>query len=89
MTEGETALYTDEDQNAGGHRIWLKRGQIIEVNCKDVVVNVTEKVAVNAQTGCDIDGGAGNLGGVVTEKSGCPFIGANHIDFSSDVKASK
>lgn len=104
LSEGEVAQYTDEDKLTDGHRIWFKRGQIIQVNCKEAIVNASVKAevntkdsiincsakhAVNASTGCDLDGGAGNLGGVVTSLSACPLIGKNHIDFSSDVKASK
>ena len=89
LSEGEVANYTDEDDEAGGHRIWFKRGQIIEIDCKDVTVNATGKVNINAATGADIDGGAGNLGGVITEKCMCPFTGINHLDPSTDVKASK
>lgn len=32
LAPGEMALYTDEDQEAGGHRIILKRGQGIELH---------------------------------------------------------
>ena len=119
LSEGESAMYTDEDQKSGGHRIHLKRNQIIQIDCKNAIVNCSENVEVNsvdatvncsgnieansvnadincsgkctiaASTGVDIDGGAGNLGGVVTAQSACPLIGKNHIDFSSDVKGSK
>ena len=89
LSEGEVAIYTDEDQSAGGHRIWLKRGQIIEINCKDVTVNATGKVAINAATGADIDGGLGNLTGAVCGRSICHLTGSNHGDVSTDVKVSK
>lgn len=89
LVEGEVAVYTDEDGLAGGHRIWFKRGQIVEIDCKDVTVNATGKVTIKATTGCDIDGGAGNLGHVITEKSVCPFTGIAHLDPSTDVTASK
>ena len=134
LSEGESAMYTDEDQKSGGHRIHLKRNQIIQIDCKNAIINCSEDVEINsvnatvncsgdietnavnttinssgnietnsvdatvncsgkcnivAGSGVDIDGGAGNLGGVVTAQSACPLIGKNHIDFSSDVKGSK
>ena len=89
LSEGEVAMYTDEDRTAGGHRIWFKRGQIIEVNCKDVTVNCTGKATINAATGVDIDGGLGNLTGVVCGRSVCHFTGSPHADVSTDVKVSK
>lgn len=89
LSEGEVAMYTDEDKSAGGHRIWFKRGQIIQIDCKDVTFNCTGKVTVNATTGCDIDGGIGSPGGVITDQSLDPFTGSPHIDASTTVKASK
>ncbi len=81
LSEGEIVHYTDEDKKVGGHRIWFKRGQIIEINCKNVTVNAT--------TGVNLDGGLGNLTGVVCGKSVCHFTGSPHADVSTDVKVSK
>ena len=36
-----------------------------------------------------LDGGGGNIDGVITEKSYCPFTGNLHVDGSTTVKASK
>jgi len=66
LAEGETALYTDEDEPAQQHRVHLKRGQIIE-----------------------LVGGAGAVGGVITNQSLDPFTGNPHIDPSTKIKASK
>ena len=41
LVEGEVVLYTDEDQSAGGHRIHLKRGQIIDEKGKDKTLTLT------------------------------------------------
>lgn len=49
LAEGEIANYTDEDQSAGGHRIHFKRGQIIEINCKQAIVNAVDKAEVNTK----------------------------------------
>ncbi len=89
LSEGESVVYTDEDQNPGGHRIWLRRGQIIEINCKDAVVNCTGKATINAVAGVDIDGGSGNLSGAVCGLSMCHLTGSFHMDVSPDVKVSK
>lgn len=104
LSEGEVAMYTDEDKSAGGHRIWFKRGQIIEVNCKEAIVNASVKAevntkdsiincsakhTVNATTGIDLDGGVGSPGGVITDQSTDPFTGSPHMDASTTVKASK
>lgn len=64
LSEGEVAMYTDEDSS--GHRVWLKRGNIIE-----------------------LIGGAGTIGGVITDQSLDPFTGSPHIDASTTIKASK
>ena len=42
LVAGEVASYTDEDQNAEGHRYHFKRGQIIDEKCKSKVVTPTE-----------------------------------------------
>lgn len=47
LESGEVAIYTDENLEAGGHRIVMKRGQIIEVNCKQYIVNATQQFTVN------------------------------------------
>ena len=104
LSEGEVATYTDEDKLADGHRIWFKRGQIVQVDCKEAIVNASVKAevntkdatincsakcAVNATSGIDLDGGTGAPGGVVNSQSACPLIGGPHIDFSANVKVSK
>jgi phage baseplate assembly protein V len=48
LVEGEACMYTDEDQKTDGHRVHLKRGQIIEVDGKQVIVNAGTDVTVNA-----------------------------------------
>jgi len=42
LAEGEVALYTDEDSSTDGHRIHLKRGQIVDIKCKEVDVDCDE-----------------------------------------------
>ena len=89
LVEGEAAMYTDEDQLSGGHRIHLKRGQIVEINCEDAIINCAGKAEIKAATGVDIDGGVGNLSGAVCGRSICHLTGSYHADISSDVKVSK
>ena len=44
LNEGEVALYTDEDQKDGGHRIALKRGQIVEMRGRILDAEFTERI---------------------------------------------
>jgi phage baseplate assembly protein V len=48
LVEGEACMYTDEDQETDGHRVHLQRGQIVEVNGKQITVNAGTSVTVNA-----------------------------------------
>jgi len=59
---------------------------VIEGNAK---VSVTGKTELTSMGKIDIDGGSGDLSGVVTQLCICPFTGLPHSDFSLDVKASK
>lgn len=59
------------------------------VNCKDANINCTGSANIAATSGVNIDGGAGNLTGVVTGQSICHFTGSPHGDVSGDVKSSK
>lgn len=59
---------------------------VIEGNLK---VDVTGKTEITSMEGVNIDGGAGDLSGVVTKDCICPFTGQPHSDFSLDVQASK
>lgn len=49
LVEGEICNYTDEDQESGGHRIHFKRGQIIEINCKQAIINAVDKAEINTK----------------------------------------
>ena len=60
-----------------------------EVNCVNATLNCSGKATINAATGVDVDGGLGNLTGVVCGRSYCHFTGQYHSDLSQDVKASK
>lgn len=81
LSEGEVAIYTYEDANAGGHRIHLKSGQEIEINCDTLDVNATTEI--------NLDGGTGSATGIVTGQCICSFTGGPHPDVSTNVKASK
>jgi len=59
---------------------------IIEGNAK---VNVTGKTDWVSMGKVDIDGGSGDLSGVVTKDCICPFTGKPHSDFSLEVQASR
>lgn len=50
LSQGEAALYTDEDQLSGGHRIQLKRGQIIHLLGKIVTGIITSSVTITVPT---------------------------------------
>jgi len=96
LVEGEITIYTDEDQSSGGHRIHLKRGQIVEINCVDANINCidanincSQKANVIAAGGIDLDGGTGSVEGIVQADCICQFTGLPHSDVSSNVKGSK
>ena len=59
---------------------------IIEGNAK---IDVTGKTELTSMEGVDVDGGSGDLSGVVTQLCICPFTGKPHSDFSLEVQASK
>lgn len=44
---GAVAIYTHEDQQAGGHKIVLKEGRLIDVDCDILTVNATTKAVFN------------------------------------------
>jgi len=44
LNEGEVALYTDEDQKDGGHRVVLKRGQIVELRGRELDAEFSERI---------------------------------------------
>lgn len=88
LTEGEVAIYTSEDQSAGGHRIHLKSGQKIEINCKDVDITCTGTANITANGGINLDGGSSGLKGVVQGDCICHFSGMPHGNVSTNVKAS-
>ena len=46
---GEVALYTDEDQKDGGHRIVMRRGQLVEVRGRVLDVEMTERIRLAAK----------------------------------------
>jgi phage baseplate assembly protein V len=51
LAAGEVAIYTDEDQEDGGHRIVFRRGQEIEINAgKKFTVNVGGGASVLTMT---------------------------------------
>lgn len=60
LVEGEVANYTDEDQSSGRHRIHFKKGQIIEINCKQCNVNATIQAKVTSPD-TEITGGTVKL----------------------------
>lgn len=59
---------------------------VIEGNAK---IDVTGKTELKSMEGVDVDGGSGDLSGVVTQLCICPFTGKPHSDFSLEVQASK
>lgn len=51
-------------------------------------ITAMEAATVKALGGVNVDGGSGDLAGVITGKSACSFTGLPHSDPSSNVKAS-
>lgn len=99
IEDGEVALYSDE-----GDSIHLKRNKEIHIttggklivdatnevtiNTADANVNCSGKAIVTAEGGVDIDGGSGNLKGVVQGDCICHFTGSPHGNVSGTVKSS-
>ena len=75
--------------HSGGATIDMDAGTNLDITVPGTLtINVTGTANVTANT-VNIDGGAGNLDGVVTGQSICHFTGLMHGDKSSDVKCSK
>lgn len=55
----------------------------------DSNIETTGHTVIKSMGMIDIDGGSGDLSGVVTKTCICPFTGKPHSDFSAEVKASK
>lgn len=55
----------------------------------DTKFDVTGKTELNSMDGVDINGGASDLSGVVTQTCLCAFTGKPHSDYSLEVQASK
>ncbi len=49
LVEGEVVIYTDEHISAGGHRIHLKRGQIIDVTAKSIIETIMDSITKNTK----------------------------------------
>jgi len=94
LVEGEVALYTDEDSSSGGHRIHLKRGQIINMTSLATILDADE-VSLGGPTFASlrtlIDSRfialfnahthakpAGCAGAAVTGATATPMVEANH-----------
>lgn len=45
LEAGEVAIYSDEDRD-GGHRVHLKRGRLVEVRCRRLVIRADEAVEI-------------------------------------------
>lgn len=48
LQPGEVAVYSDEDQEEGGHRILFKRGRIIEIRCAELRIDASTSVVINS-----------------------------------------
>lgn len=55
----------------------------------DTTIDCDGAVSIKSASLIEVDGGTGNLTGVVTQQCICPLIGSMHVDYSSNVKASK
>ncbi|MGE4292397.1 MAG: phage baseplate assembly protein V [Desulfovibrio sp.] len=42
LAQGEVAIYTDEDQSEGGHRLVLRRGGVVDVHCRHLNLHARE-----------------------------------------------
>ena len=50
LSQGEVALYTDEDSNTDKHRIHLKNNQLIDVLCKILNIDLGTSLIINCPT---------------------------------------
>ncbi|OMH40215.1 phage baseplate assembly protein V [Desulfurobacterium indicum] len=72
------------------HKLFLDVKGEVEIKVSgNVNLSSEGKVSIKALSNVEIDGGSGDLSGVVTQSCICPFIGKPHVDFSSNVKVSK
>lgn len=55
----------------------------------DLDVTVSGAVTITSDSLVTLDGGSGDVSGVVTKNCVCPVLGEGHFDFSEEVKASK
>jgi phage baseplate assembly protein V len=77
----------------------FKDGTVIEYDRKnhrlyihvegEIFIHSTGHTTIKADGKVDIDGGSGDLSGVVTHNCICPFTGRPHSDYSANVKASR
>ena len=88
LSEGDVALYTYRDKTVA-HRIHLKSDGEIEIFGTDLNVTLTGDANITADGVVNLNGGSGNLTGVVCGRSICHFTGTIHGDVSQDVNASK
>lgn len=73
----------------GERNIFLSATESLKVIVKgSAQFDVTGAVTIKSSAAVSIDGGTGDLAGVITGKSICPITGAPHNDPSTNVKAS-
>jgi len=79
--EGEANILVKEDINV------TSETGTITVRASESHVNIysAQTVTITGQNKVYIDGGSGDYAGVITEKSVCPYTGANHADPSRNV----
>jgi len=97
LAEGEVALYTKWNSEAGRHNITMKSGQEIEMNSILLDINCTSAVSINCATanitatnGITLNTSEGGTAtGLVTGESVCHFTGSPHADICANIKAEK
>lgn len=62
---------------------------MVDIQSGSTIIHTKGKTSIHSEGTIDIDGGSGDLSGVVTRKCICPFTGLPHSDWSGDVAISK
>lgn len=87
-SEFNTVMKDRTDVVCGNLTVTVSGNAVVHVG-GNANISVDKHCSVLAKAGIDLDGGSGDLSGVVTQKCICAFTGRPHSDFSANVLASK
>lgn len=81
---------TSVEYDRATHKLTVDvKGDIIVNATGDCTVTVQGRTIIKSMGDVEIDGGSGDVTGVVTKACICAFTGKPHADYSADVTASK